>query len=131
MSTMHLERVILSNPTLLAQVSLADDDGAAPRSWIQVAKTGSFVSSRYGKFSITRADLATMLHNFQHVTPKAPTELPVDFDHLSMDPQKPGDGIAAGWIEQLELRNDGDELWARVSWTPKAAAAIKNKEYRF
>ena len=37
-----------------------------------------------------------MLHNFTEVTPKAPTELPIDYDHLSMDPQKPGDGIAAG-----------------------------------
>src|SRR5690349_9510650 len=115
MSTATLERIILSHPTLLSAVPLAGD-GAAPRSWIQVAKTGSFVSNRYGKFSITKSDLAQMLHNFTTVTPKAPTELPIDYDHLSMDPQKPGDGVAAGWMKRLELRENGDELWAEVEW---------------
>ena len=72
-----------------------------------------------------------MLHNYTHVTPKAPTELPVDVITLSMAPQKPFDSIAAGWFKGLELRENGDELWGEVEWTPKAAEAIRNKEYRF
>ncbi len=72
-----------------------------------------------------------MLKNFNEVTPKAPTQLPIDYDHLSMDPKKPGDGIAAGWMEKLELRGDGDELWGEVSWTPDGAERIRNLEYRF
>lgn len=72
-----------------------------------------------------------MLKNFNDITPKAPTELPVDFDHLSMDPRKPGDGIAAGWMKQLELRDGGDTLYAEVEWTPTAAKQIAEKEYRF
>src|SRR4051794_40259838 len=114
----NLNRVILSWPTLLSE-SATESGHTAPRSWVQVARTGSFVSNRYGKFTIGRDDLAQMLHNFNNITPKAPTELPVDVDHLSMSPQKPGDGIAAGWMKQLELRANGDELWAEVEWTPQ------------
>ena len=112
-------------------VALTTDEVEAKKSWIQVATTGTFHSSRYGKFSITKEDLAQMLHNFMHVTPKAPTQLPVDYDHLSMDPKKPGDGKAAGWFEDLELRSEGDELWGNVRWTEVAAEAIANSEYRF
>ncbi len=124
---MSLHRVILSWPSV---VNLTNAAGAV-RSWIQLARIGSFVSKRYGKFAITRDDLAQMLHNFNEVTPKAPTELPIDYDHLSMDPKKPGDGMAAGWMKKLELRENGDELWAQAEWTPRAAEAIRNKEYRF
>jgi hypothetical protein len=126
---MNLNRVILSWPTLLSAAAAEKD--TAPRTWIQIARTGSFTSNRYGRFSITKDDLAQMLHNFRYVTPKAPTELPVDVDHLSMSPHKPGDGIAAGWMKQLELRASGDELWAEVEWTPQGAEWIAKKEYRF
>ncbi len=121
-----LDRIILSSPSLLAPA-----EGAPASSWIQVCKTGEFTSNRYGKFAITKDDLKQMLHNFKHVTPKAPTELPVDWDHLSMNPKTPGDGAAAGWFKDLQLREDGEELWGHVQWTPKGAEAIANKEYRF
>lgn len=125
--TSDLSKILLSFPSLLAATA---PDGAR-RSWIQLAKTGSFVSTRYGKFSITRDDLSTMLHNYNTITPKDPTELPIDYDHLSMDPKKPGDGIAAGWMKKLELRAEGDELWCEVEWTPDGAERIANNEYRF
>jgi hypothetical protein len=124
-----LREVPLSFPSLLTLAASAGTD--APRSWIQLARTGSFVSNRYGKFSITTDDLSTMLRNFNEITPKAPTELPIDYDHLSMAPQKPGDGAAAGWMKRLELREDGEELWAEVEWTPDAAGLIRKKAYRF
>ncbi len=123
----NLSRVVLSLPSLVSLATTADE----PRSWIQLAKTGAFHSSRYGKFSITRDDLAQMLHNFRHVTPAAPTELPIDYDHLSMDPKQPGDGKAAGWLKSVELRADGEELWGDVEWTPEATDLIKNRAYRF
>jgi phage I-like protein len=127
---MSIDRVILSNPTRL-DVSAFGNSTTAPRSWVQLARTGSFTSNRYGKFSITTDDLKTMLHNFKNVTPAAPTELPVDYDHLSMDPKKPGDGAAAGWMKKLELRDGGETLWAEVEWTPDGASRIRNREYRF
>jgi phage I-like protein len=125
-----LAHVVLSRPSRITSLTAAE--GSTPASsWMQVAKTGSFVSKRYGKFSITKHDLSTMLHNFQEVTPKAPTRLPVDYDHLSMAPKALGDGVAAGWIQMLELRNNGETLWAKVEWTPDAATKIGQKEYQF
>jgi Mu-like prophage I protein len=126
-----LERVLLSWPTDSPWTALADPAPDAPESWIQVAKTGSFVSQRYGKFSITPDDLTQMLTNFTTITPKPPTMIPVDYDHLSMDPQRPGDGVAAGWLKKLVLRANGNELWGLVAWTPDAATAIKKKQYQF
>lgn len=133
MSATHtLNRVILSMPSeLVLLAATKDDTGDAPRSWIQLAKTGAFHSTRYGQFSITRDDLAQMLHNFKNVTPAAPTELPIDYDHLSMDPKQPGDGKAAGWLKRVELRAEGDELWGEVEFTREAADLIENRAYRF
>lgn len=129
MALESLNKVLLSWPTV---ISLEKETTGKPRrSWIQLAKTGNFVSTRYGKFSITKQDLSMMFTNFNDVTPKAPTELPIDYDHLSMDPKKPGDGIAAGWMKKLELREDGQELWAEIEWTPDGAERIQNQEYRF
>lgn len=117
-------------PHLLSDADLAKP---GPRRWIQVAKTGDFFSHKYGKFSITQDDLQQMLTNFLSVTPIAPTELPVDYDHLSMDPKTPGDGKAAGWFVtgSMELRRDGKELWAEVEFTEDGLRAIQKKEYRF
>lgn len=124
------EALVLSFPSLLQTSQTTEADGLS-RSWIQLARTGTFVSSRYGEFSITKDDLRQMFENFTHVTPKAPTELPIDFDHLSMNPQKPGDGKAAGWLKDVAVRGNGDELWGLVEWTPEASQLIANKEYRF
>ncbi len=134
MSGTTINHVVLSNPTrvqLGAPHVGASSEAASRRSWIQLARTGSFVSKRYGKFAITKTDLSEMLHNFREITPKAPTQLPIDYDHLSMDPKKPGDGIAAGWLEKVELRENGDELWGQVSWTPDGAERIAKQEYRY
>jgi hypothetical protein len=125
-----LESIILSYPSLI-HLDAPSSDTAGPRSWIQLARTGSFVSKRYGKFAITKDDLSQMSVNFRDITPKSPTELPIDYDHLSMDPKKPGDGIAAGWLKKVELRENGEELWGQVEWTPDAAERIEKKEYRF
>lgn len=126
-----VDRLILSRPTHLAAPASTPATGQS-LSWIQVLKTGAWTSARYGEFAITKADLVTMLHNWQNITPKAPTKLPVDYDHLSMGkPANPAAGVAAGWIEELELRKDGTELWARVAWTPPAVERITAKEYQY
>lgn len=132
----RISQVVLSYPTSLSEGSVAlleapTDAQSGPTSWMQVARTGNFVSQRYGKFSITTDDLQQMFDNFNNITPKSPTALPVDYDHLSMDPQRPGDGVAAGWIRKLDIRDNGDTLWGLVEWTDDAAKAIKNKHYQF
>lgn len=126
-----LSHVLLSWPKHLNDPGQVQKGSGPNRYWIQLARIGAFVSNRYGKFAITKQDLAQMVKNFREVTPQAPTELPIDYDHISMDPKKPGDGIAAGWMKQLELRGDGEELWAEVEWTPAGARRVADGEYRF
>ncbi len=56
--------------------------------------------------------------------------LPIDYDHqllYSQDNGKPAP--AAGWITEMEVRDDG--IWGRVEWTEAAAAHLAAREYRF
>lgn len=53
-------------------------------------------------------------------------ELPVTYDH-GLDPAK--GGKAAGWYEQLDVRDDG--LWGLVRFTPEAKTEIENEEWRY
>jgi phage I-like protein len=123
-STLH--GVILSNPTLLLNLRTTKADADAPaQSWVQLAVAGSFVSKRYGEFAIAADDLQMMAENFQ------PDVTPIDYDHLTQDPRSPGDGIAAGWMKRVEVRDDGNTLWGLVEWTPDAEKRIENREYRF
>lgn len=116
----------------LASAALSQETGAA-ESWIQVAVAGNFSDpGRYGDFSITTEHLATMARNFADGKfPEPPTEICVDYDHLTLKAKAPGDAKAAGWFKDVELRADGTELWARVEWTETAADAIRGKEYRY
>ena len=126
MPTLAEQPLPIFSPSIL---SLSDGEA---RSWIQVAKTGKFFSNKYGWITIGSKDLQQMLHNFKHVTPIAPTQLPVDYDHLSMNPKHAGDGKAAGWFTgDMELRNSDAELWAEIEWTEPAADSLRKGEYRF
>lgn len=121
-------------PTLLSRYALEAAAAAdqPSSSWIQVAVVGDFESPVYGKFAITTADLSQMQANFSTGKfPVPPTEICMDYDHLSMRPKVPGDGKAAGWFKELALREDGTELWARIEWTSDGAEAIRKKEYQF
>lgn len=128
------ERPAERGVTLPASLITLDDtqsEGSA-RTWIQVLRTGKFWSSRYGEFSVTKATLAKMLANYQKYTPKSPTELPIDFNHGTSEDEKTVEqGMAAGWIKAIELRNEGAELWADVEFTSDAADLIREKKYRY
>lgn len=60
------------------------------------------------------------------------TDIMVDYDHQSVFGAKDGTGgraPAAGWIKELQVRDDG--IYGRVEWTEAAAAAIRAGEYRY
>jgi phage I-like protein len=62
----------------------------------------------------------------------AGTELMIDYDHQSAFGAIPGVGgraEAAGWVKQLDARDDG--IWAQVAWTKPAADKIAGEEYRY
>lgn len=103
-------------------------EGEPATSTPQVLRTGTFYHPHYGKFTITVADLENMLANFTSKRPKAPTEMVVDFEHMSVaDP--PVVAPAAGWVKGLKV--EGEALFATVEWTEDAADKIRKKEYRF
>lgn len=60
------------------------------------------------------------------------TDLVFDYDHQTVFAARQGVGgraPAAGWIKGLEARADG--IWAKVQWTPTAAASLERREYRY
>jgi phage I-like protein len=54
------------------------------------------------------------------------TDLVIDYEHQSLTG---GQAPAAGWIKDLEVREDG--LWAQVEWTSQAEGYLKQREYRY
>lgn len=109
----------------------ADASTLVDGGWAQIAKTGSWSSARYGRVTLTTRDLQRMADNFRKITPKTGGRIPWDWDHLSDDPQQPGDGAAAGWITDVETRDGGNTLWARSWWTRRAAQQIRDGEYAY
>lgn len=103
-------------------------EGDPVTSIIQVLRTGTFYHPQYGKFTIAVADLENMIANFTNKRPKAPTEMVVDFEHMSIA-EPPQVAPAAGWVKGLSLEDEA--LFAAVEWTEDAADKIRKKEYRF
>lgn len=99
-------------------------EGAAP-DWVHVLPLGMEIVGRDGRYW-KMSDPATVIAASQAFLPMV-----IDYEHASEDWDIPADGgaPAAGWIEELELRDNG--IWGRVSWTPKGADRVANKEYRF
>ena len=89
--------------------------------WNQLMPTGRWFRPDFpkGGIDISASMLKTLVENWVRA---GKPSLPVDYNHEE-------EGPASGWIQQLELRDDG--LWGLVSWTEKARAAIKSDELRY
>jgi phage I-like protein len=120
-TALRLARHAVSMP-----LSPADADAASftPPEWVHLIPAGTF-SGRDGRGPFTldaQAVLAAYTANG--------ADLPIDYDHQSLTAdEKAGPVPAAGWIKELQAREDG--IWARVDWTPRAAELLANKEYRY
>ena len=71
------------------------------------------------------------LINAQDVINKSMTgvDLPIDYEH-AIDTNPQARAIpAAGWVKELQAREDG--IWGRVEWTDAAHRMIAGKEYRY
>ncbi|MBW1991015.1 MAG: hypothetical protein JRI59_02605 [Deltaproteobacteria bacterium] len=73
-------------------------------------------------FEVDRDSLQTMVEAFR----SRGVDVVVDYEHQSLNG---GRAPAAGWIKELEAREDG--LWARVEWTSQAQEYLRQKEYRY
>ena len=61
---------------------------------------------------------------------KSGLSLPIDINHAQfLKAPKGEESPAAGWIEELEVRDGA--LWGRVAWTPAGEAALNAKAYRY
>ncbi|MBI1495394.1 phage protease [Halocynthiibacter styelae] len=112
--------------TALAFELKAEKGTSVAPDWVQIFPAGPELATVDGR-------------NFRMSDPEAFVErqmasegmpILVDFDHLSsFKPEENGDQTAAGWIEELEVRDGA--VWARVAWTVRASEQIAGKEWRF
>lgn len=91
--------------------------------WLPMLPIGSF-SGRDGRSWITNEPEAVIAASLQY------NKLPFDMEHATELKGPQGDPAPAyGWITDLKI--DGDQIWARVEWTPEGAALIQGKKYLY
>jgi phage I-like protein len=96
--------------------------------WFHVVPFGEFPHSKSGLMQIIDNEAAELIVN-RFDAEKANKNFPgilVDFDHFSQDDGKPSE--AAGWIEELDNRDDG--IWAQIRWSDVGEQAVKGGRYR-
>ncbi len=96
---------------------------------IPVAILGKFVKG-VQKFAITRETMAKLIANFR----KRPADTVIDYEHASEFVEAAqGQPIpASGWIKSIDDEPDANGiLWGTAEFTPRAAAMIESKEYRY
>lgn len=81
------------------------------------------VQSQKGNFLADDQALAAIFSSFA----KKVNDIVIDYEHQTLTGEQ---APAAGWIKEL-INKGADGLWAKVSWTPRAAEYIQNKEYRY
>lgn len=98
-------------------------------SWVQIGKTGKFSDKRYGDFAITEANFDKWIANFNLLS-KADGRLglPIDVDHA---PEKKGETEAAGWITDVEKRDNGSTLWAKAEWNDLGKTLVSDRRYAY
>lgn len=60
-----------------------------------------------------------------------PTRMMIDYDHQSARVRggNGGQALSAGWVERIYATDEG--IRASVEWTPRAEAALADREYRY
>lgn len=96
--------------------------GTTDITWVQLIRTGKFNHALFGKFDITEKVLREFKMNFDRKA--RGVDIAVDYFHESF-------AEAAGWIREIELRENDSQLWIKVEWTPKAEERILEKEIRY
>lgn len=104
---------------------------AEPPEWVQLVPLGT-IQGRDGRawHLADRAAAEQVVRNTQAFA--GAMRLVVDYDHQSdfaAVPKVGGTAPAAGWIEELQVRDDG--IYGRVEWTAPAAQRLQAREYRY
>ncbi|MBZ7341444.1 phage protease [Klebsiella grimontii] len=110
---------------VMALCSELNAEKAAPE-WIELLPAGPDIVGRDGR-SWRLSDPKKVAEAFN----KQGMSLVIDYEHSTEVKAPKGDEApAAGWIESVEVRDDGS-VWGKVDWTKKANNSIVDKEYRF
>lgn len=100
----------------------ANAAGADGGDWMKVLPAGKW-SARDGRGPFTSGQIGELRQIVERsLAYLGETEMMVDYGHDNA-------GRAAGWVKELEAREDG--IWARVEWTEAARTAIKAGEFRY
>lgn len=109
------------------ELMAAKDSGkkVAPE-WIPLLPPGDVVVARDGRSFVNNHEAAIQAFRVGGMP------IPLDWDHaLDSWSSGPGDGAAAAWIDQLEVR-EGGGLWGHIeTWTARGRASVESLEYRF
>lgn len=60
---------------------------------------------------------------------KRGTDLFIDFNHASLNPKTPDDGVAAAWFD-LDMKEDGIHM-VNIKWTERGKEYLSKDEYRY
>ena len=106
--------------------ALVSNPGPNRKQWVQVFPKGEF-RGRDGRGPYRCDPDKVRSRTLSHF---GSADIPTDYDHQLEHATRNGrPAPASGWVRDLAARDDG--LWALVEWTPKAAAHIADREYRY
>lgn len=96
-----------------------------PPEWIELVPPGPEVNAIDGrKFRNSRPEQIVKAFASYGL------DVPVDEEHSTEKLAPEGrEAPATGWIKELEVRQGA--VWGRVEWTPRGAAYLRAKEYRY
>lgn len=108
-------------------IALAATDSVVGEQWVHLLPIGNVTpNDGRGPWHVVNAD--NVIDNSMAYA--GARKIPIDYDHQIDNAPKNGQPApAAGWITQLQSRNDG--IWGLVEWTAKARSYIAAKEYRY
>lgn len=120
--------------TLFAAASVEVAAGGAPVKRVQLLPMGR-IQLRDGRGPFWLRDRAHAERVIEATRRAAGgTDIMIDYDHQSYFGAKDGVGgtaPAAGWMRPQDLTADDSGIWASVEWTPAAAAALKDRAWRY
>jgi phage I-like protein len=105
----------------LTEICLLETNNSIPEE-IQLLREGTFDDFWTGKFTIDKKMLKEMKKNFDDNV--RGIDLAIDIAHMNyMD--------AAGWIKDVELKENDSELWAKIAWTELGIEKVQKKLFRY
>ncbi len=115
----------------LVNLEIRMAEGEVPE-WVMLARPGVWRGHPQRPQTVTPDDLRSALDYFNTHYAGHGTDLLIDYAHATRTAALlGGKAPAAGWVQEMDLRAGGQELWGRVLWTTDAANAIAQREYRY